>query len=145
MHVETLELVGESVRYRCGDVTLWELPLSAIRVIGEMTNQNGPYFDDYFYCFATDPNRWYEASFYAEGRVRFLESLEDRWGCKFVMRLFGSTDFESNVLWPPQLSSKPMFEFAPVEPTTWIGRLFGSWRNTQTFSEEVLAMLRDKS
>lgn len=121
---------------------MWELPVSAIRVVGETTNQNGPYVDDYFLCFASGADSWYEASFYAEGRDEFLNSLERFLRCELHLSLVGSTDFASNVLWPPHLAGKPMFTFTPVQPTTWIGRLIGPMRITHTFADEVLTELR---
>jgi len=134
-----LLLDGGYVRYSLDDSAQWELPISSIRVIGEATNQNGPFLDDYFLCFAVGPDCWYEASFYAEGREQFLISLASRLGHPLVLRLVCSADFDSSVLWPPHLAGRPMFSFTPVQPTTWLGRLIGPLRNRQTFSTEVLA------
>jgi hypothetical protein len=141
MHSGKLELCDGVIRYRVDSTTIWELPLSRVRVIGEATNQNGPYLDDYFLCFAPDANSWHEASFYAEGQTEFLKSLESILGCELSLRLCCSTDFDSNVIWPPHLAGKPMFSFTPVQPRTWIGRLIGPLQNTQAFSDEVIAEL----
>ena len=65
-----LTLCDRTICYRLDGSLNWELPVGAICVIGEMTNDHGPYVDDYFICFATDAQTWYEASFYAEGRER---------------------------------------------------------------------------
>ena len=95
--------------YICGD---WSLPLSAIRVIGEYTNQNGPGVDDYFFAFVISLNEmWREASFYAEGRESFLAELRTRLGCECSCLLYASTDFRSRVWWPAELAGKEMFEF----------------------------------
>ena len=103
---------------------------------------DGPFVDDYFLCFATDANTWYEASFYAEGSQQFLKQLSTILECELVPKLVGSTDFDSNVMWPPSLAGVKMFSYKPVRPKRWLGRLLGSWSNTQWFSEEVLAELQ---
>jgi hypothetical protein len=142
MHPGTLELVDGSIRYRLDGSAGWELPIGTIRVIGEATNDHGPFLDDYFLCFATDANNWYEASFYAEGRDEFLKSLASVLGSLLETELIGSTDYDSNVLWPPHLAGMKMFSYKPVQVETWFGRLFGCWSNTQWFSDEVLAELQ---
>src|SRR6476620_4448804 len=100
MHPGTLELVDGMIRYRLDGCTNWQLPVSAIRVIGEATNDHGPFLDDYFFCFATDANTWYEACFYAEGRDDFLKGLTKSLECELLLKLVASTDFDSNVMWP---------------------------------------------
>lgn len=144
MHTGTLELVDGSIRYRLDGSVSWELPIAVVRVIGEATNDHGPFFDDYFFCFATDANNWYEASFYAKGRAEFLESLSKVLECELELKLVGKTDYESNVLWPPHLAGAKMFSYRPVRPKTCIGRLFGPWSNSQWFSDEVVAELQGR-
>jgi hypothetical protein len=142
MHPGRLELVDREICYGPNDSVLWKLPISAIRVIGEATNDHGPFLDDYFLCFATDANTWYEASFYAEGREHLLKMLGNLFGCELVLKLVASTEYDSNVIWPANLAGMKMFSFRPVHPKTWIGRLIGSSSNTQWFSEAVLAELQ---
>lgn len=132
-----IELVDGKIRCSLD----WELALSAVRVIGESTNDHGPYLDDYFLCFAVDANGWYEASFSAKGCDQFLKSLAQVLECDLELKLVRSTDYDSNVLWPARLAGRKMFSYKPVEPKTWIGRMFGSWSNTQWFSDDVLAEL----
>jgi hypothetical protein len=136
-----IELDGRIIRYS-GRSVAWEIPLSCVRVLGEATNQNGPFLDDYFLCFACSPDRWYEASFYADGREEFLTSLASRLGCRLSLSLVPSTDFASNVLWPEHLAGKALFKYTPVAPQTWLGRLVGPLLNRQEFSDEVLQELR---
>jgi hypothetical protein len=137
MHPCSLELRDGHVCYRHNEAVVWNLPVASIRVIGEATTSNGPYVDDYYFCFATGPDSWYEASFYAEGTKEFLKSLGSALGYELQLRLLGSTDFESNVLWPPHLAGKPMFTFIPVPPSTWLSRLFDIGENKQWFSDDV--------
>lgn len=142
MHSASLELCDGMIRYRTSGSPIWELAISDVRIVGEMTNNAGPFDDDYSLCFAAGADGWYDASFYAEGREEFLQSLAMALQCELPLRLVGSTDFDSNVLWPPHLAGKPMFLFKPEPAKTWIGRLMGASGNTQWFSADVLQELR---
>ena len=135
-----IQLDGDVIRYRSAAFGDWDLPVSDVRIIGEATNQNGP-FDDYFFCFATGPEMWLEASFYAEGRDEFLRELGARLGSPLETGLCHSTDFASRVLWSPSLAGQPMFRFEDIPPKGFLGLLFGSLQNRQTYSEQVAAAL----
>ncbi len=91
----------------------WQLPISAIKVIGEHTDDHGPHVDDYFFVFITDSDV-YEASFYAKGRDAFLAQLSDLLGRKISCGLIDSTDFRSRVMWPPDIEGQPFYDFIPV-------------------------------
>jgi hypothetical protein len=91
----------------------WRLPISEIRVMGEHTDDHGPYVDDYFFVFLTD-SHFYEASFYAEGRDTFLSELSDLLVAKISCDLVRSTDFQSRVMWPPDIAGQPFYDFVPV-------------------------------
>ena len=135
-------IYGDTITYRSRTYGDWELTLSEVRVLGEATNENGPFVDDYFLCFATGPDRWYEASFYAEGRDTFLEALGGRLGVELTLTLTASTSYASNVLWPSPLTGRPMFTYTHSPPKTWFGRLFGVSKSLQDYSDEVVAALR---
>jgi hypothetical protein len=98
MHSRRLELCDGCIRYWVDGSAAWELPVSVIRVVGEATNDHGPFLDDYFLCFAADADSWFEASFYAEGTQEFMKSLAIVLGSELSLRLIGSTDYASNVL-----------------------------------------------
>jgi hypothetical protein len=124
---------GEVIRNRsklCGD---WDLHVVNIRIIGESTNQDGPAID-YFLCFATGPDTWFEASFYANGRDAVLSALGEKLGTQLDLHLCNSTDFANRVLWPPSLVGKPMFQYS----RSW-------WVAKQTFSDGITTVLTKKS
>jgi hypothetical protein len=134
-------LEGDVIRYRSAVYRDWDLSVSDVRIIGEVTNQNGPFADDYFFCFASGPAMWREASFYAEGRDEFLSALGAKLGSPLEVGLCHSTDFASRVLWPPSLVGEPMFRFDDIPAKGLWGKLFGSSQNRQTYSERVAAVL----
>src|SRR5262245_32940237 len=111
MHTSLLEIRDGKIHYQFDGSTMWELPIKSIRVFGEATNDHGPYVDDYFFCFATSAGEWYEASFYAEGREEFLRAFGTALECELTTKLVASTDFNSNVLWPPHLAGLKMFTY----------------------------------
>jgi hypothetical protein len=133
----SIVLDGTTVRYRSRNHGTWDISLSTIRVIGEATNQYGPFADDYFLCFATSPQHWHEASFYAEGREVFVAALSRELGFQLIPGLVNSTDFASRILWPPTLAGQPMFQYTDIAPRNWLARLLGLVRNRQTYSSAV--------
>lgn len=134
-------LDGDVIRYRSTVYGDWGLPVSDVRIIGEATNQNGPFADDYFFCFASGPGMWLEASFYAEGRDEFLRVLGAKLGSPLVPGLCNSTDFASRVLWPPSLAGEPMFRYDDAPRKGLWGKLFGPFQNHQTYSDRIAAVL----
>jgi len=139
-------LDGEVIRYRAPDGSeLWSLPLSRVKVIGDMTNDHGPFGDDWFLCLSTGNVPWYEFPVYTEGFDKFAADLTSFLGTNGWPALAGSTDYASNVIWPPELAGKPMFKFVDDVPDNWFGRLmykvFGAGSNKQYYSDEVQAYL----
>lgn len=135
---------GECVCYASASYTPWRLPLDEIRLIGEMTNQLGPFADDYFICFAKDSSGWSEASYYADGRDEFLRAIGDHLQTRLELRLTNSTDFASRILWPEHLVDLPMFEFTDKNPRGLWQRLrsYILPQNLQTFSSVSLRTLQ---
>ena len=91
----------------------WQLLVSELKVMGEHTDNHGPYVDDYFFVFLT-VSHFYEASFYAEGRDKFLSELSDSLGAQISCGLSDSTDFQSRVMWPPDIEGPPFYDFVPM-------------------------------
>ena len=136
-----LELDGDVIRYSSETYPEWSIRVDDICLMGEATNQNGPFAGDYFLCFATRSEKWREASFYAAGCGQFLTDLGARLGVNIELALASSTDFDSRIVWPLEWVGKPMFQYQEVPPRTVVGRLFGSMQVNQKFSEHALAVL----
>lgn len=134
-------LDDEVIRYRSEVYGDWDLPLSNVRIIGEATNQSGPFADDYFLCFATGASMWHEVSYYAEGRDKFLLALGAKLGKSLEVGLFHSVDFTSRVLWPSSLAGEPMFQFDDIPVKGFMGKFIGPLKNRQTYSDRVAAVL----
>lgn len=112
-----ISLENEAIVYSIPEKTVWRIPVADVRVIGEFTTANGPYVDDYFFVFVTaDKSSWNCASFYAEGRIKFLGELSQKLGRKLECGLCNSTSVRSRVIWPSNLDGHPLFEFALEKP-----------------------------
>jgi hypothetical protein len=137
-----------AIHYSPAPTGSWTLPLADLVVFDEYTNPSGPFLDDYYFVFVVDFQHAYGASFYSEGRERFLGELSERLGVQLECGLLGSTDFASNVLWPPDLAGQPLYQFAE-KPTPTIGakllRWFGIGGVDATYSPQVLAKLERSS
>ncbi len=143
----SITLDGEVVRYFApNDSEVWSLPLSRVKVIGDMTNDHGPFGDDWFMCFSTGFIGWHEFPIYAAGFQKFAEDLTKHLGTNGWPALASSANYASNVIWPPELAGKPMFKFTDQVPSHWFGRMwfriFGPSRNIQTYSDEVESFLK---
>lgn len=137
-----IKLIEDKIVYRSSTYGKWKLSLLEIQIIGEKTNDHGPYLDDYFLCFATGPEECYEASFYAEGREDFIRDLSEKLCVDISLALTSSTDFTSKVIWPTALIGQPMFKYTEVQSKTWFRRLTGSSKILQTYSDVISEALK---
>lgn len=118
-----LRLEEGIIRYECR-FGRWELPVYRVKVLGEYTNRDGPYLDDYFLAFVTDADGWYEASFYAAGRDAFLRDLGLLLGEPLRCGLTQSTEPASRVMWPGEIAGGKLVEvYHPPRP----GGFWGSY------------------
>jgi hypothetical protein len=126
--------------------TRWKIPINKIKIIAEYTNQDGPFFDDYFLVFAISSEEQLTASFYAEGRGAVLVELGKILNVELKFSLLNSADFKSCVMWPPDLSGEEFLEFYILPPKSFIGRitrkLIGVWCNYQRLAPKIKSYLQ---
>ncbi|MEM9252799.1 MAG: hypothetical protein AAGB29_10665 [Planctomycetota bacterium] len=116
----------------------WSLSLDRVCVVGEHTNESGPFADDYFMSFAHADETWVDVSRYAEGFDAFASGLADRLQAGLLTGLAGSTTFASRILWPETHLDRPMFTYTTRKPASWWGRVFDLGSNVQTLSPDCL-------
>jgi hypothetical protein len=143
MKPDRIQLDADVIRYWSRDFG-WELPIADVGVVGEATNPSGPWGIDYLLYFATGPDLWFEASFYADGRDEFLLALGEALGNPLELGLCNSVDYASRVLWPRSLAGQPMFQYSDVPPKTWLGKLIGPIYKLQTLSGPVATVLAQR-
>ena len=133
-------LDDDVIRYRSATYGNWDLPLRNLRIVGENTNEDGPFADDWFLCFVSGPDEWAAASFYAEPKFDIVRQLGQRLGSKLIPDLAGFATFASRILWPDELAGQPLFEFIP-QHRRWPLSLLGPKSVSQRFTPHVLDFL----
>ena len=123
----------------------WSVNLSDVRIIGEYTNSDGPFLDDYFFVFLTAvEGGWHQASFYAEGRDAFLADLAKAIGSPIETGLVNSADFKTRILWPSDISGEPLMKV--LEKATRRGRIWDKLmgRHDIELSDTAKAVFKDE-
>jgi len=111
-----LHIEGHSICFRSDHSGEWRISVDELRLVGEFTNQSGPYSDDWFLVFFIHgSDDWFEASCYAEGRDEAWSALRSRVQGLCDPSLFDSADFRSRVLWPLISVGKPLFDFREMK------------------------------
>jgi hypothetical protein len=118
-----------------------QIDINEIVVIGEYTNSDGPYFDDWFLTFVTKDGQWQSIPRYADN----IDDLTTYLSTKFhqdlhTTNLANSTEWKSSVLYPPHLKDKILFTLTPSStyktPKTFLDKIlssvgFGNFDTTQ--------------
>ncbi len=124
-----MRLTVQGTQLRCIDNEgglRWNLSIDDLVLVAEYTTNEGPQSDDYFLIFCTveDGKALFAAcSFYTNGRDEVLSAIGERLGSPLNLRLCGSTELDSNVLWPAELAGQKYFRFQQAEPTNFRERL----------------------
>ena len=119
-----IAIEDDTVVYSLPGGTGWRVPVAGLRVVGEYTDCEGPYVDDYFLVFIAS-DEWFEASFYADGRDRFLADLGNLLDHELRLGLQCSTSVASRVMWPARLEGQPLFDLFPEERAMTVLRRLG--------------------
>jgi hypothetical protein len=131
---------SSGIVYLQNDKILWDydnknvlqIAISEIVVIGEYTNSDGPYFDDWFLTFVTKDGHWQSIPWYADNIDELTSLLCDKFQADLnVSFLTGSTEWASLVRHPTHLKTKPLFKLTPTEsfkePKTFFDKLLSSF------------------
>lgn len=126
------------VRYWPDGSEAWRMPAADLALLGEFTNDLGP-ADDYFFVFVNREGESFQASFYGNGEWTWMEDLGAHLGEQVEAGLTGSVDFDSRVIWPPELEDKPLIDFNDVTGTS-IWQRLRQWifpRYTMSYTSDV--------
>jgi hypothetical protein len=113
------------------DKNILEVGINDIVVIGEYTNAEGPFFDDWFLTFVTRDGQWHSVSWYAENIEQVTQYLSNKFHPNLsVSHLMNSTGWKSLVRYPLHLEDQPLFILVPSDsfkaPKTVIDKIFFS-------------------
>jgi len=123
-----ITLEGMKVIWHNDDIVFTSFDLSEIAIIGEHTNSNGPWFDDWFIDFVKKDGSWSSISWYADNIEELTEYLSKNFQKDFYSSyLTNSTSWNSVVRYPDPLKGKPLFTIIPTksykEPKTFLGKI----------------------
>jgi len=107
-----------TLSYSAGAQPIWTVKSTEIAAVGEYTNGNGPYLDDYFFVFVRHDGSWVQSSFYAVGRDESLAGLAAALGGELAPELCGSVEWTTRVMWPRELLGDAVFDLRPLAPAT---------------------------
>ncbi len=97
-------------------------PVTEIALVGECTNQNGPWADDWFLVLVHRDGHWVEVSMYSEGeqlRLQLVGALSD----PLQIGLADSTDFASRIMRPAAFAEHPLFVYERINDKSFLRRL----------------------
>ena len=152
-----VRLQDDTVFWDYDNKTIVQLDLNSVVVIGEYTNSDGPYFDDWFLTFVTKDGQWQSIPLYADNMDELIKHLSNKFHQDFTLtQLANSTEWKSVVHYPTHLNGKPLFTLTPSDtykvPETLLDNVmysagFGNFDTTQyiTLTDEIKQELTNAS
>ena len=104
-----------TVAYTSRFYTSWEIDVPDIRIIGEWTDESGPYCEDHFLAFVTKTGQCLDLPFRASGFSQAMRQIKHLLDASLESKLMFSTRLNSVVLWPSALEGRPLFRFCQTE------------------------------
>jgi len=125
-----IRIDNDKIFWDYNDKNIFEVATKDIIVIGEYTNADGPYFDDWFITFVTKDRQWQSIPLYADNREFLLDYLCEKFQPDFKeILLTGSFEWNSVVRHPSHLKGKPLFKLTPTE----------NYKAPKTFFDKILS------
>ena len=109
-----------------------EIDANDILVIGEYTNTDGPWFDDWFMTFVTKDGNWRSIPWYVDNRDELTQFLCAKFQPDLNLSfMLGSTDWDSVVRYPLKLKGQKLFKIIPSD----------KYKHPKTFLDKVIASI----
>ncbi len=126
-----VRLQDEKIFWDYDNKNVLQIDITDIIVIGEYTNSDGPYFDDWFLTFVTKDGHWQSIPWYAEDIDALTNLLCDKFQSDLNRSyLTGSTKWASIVRHPTHLKNEILFKLTPTEtfkePKTFFDKIISS-------------------
>ena len=120
-----VRLQGDKVFWDYDNKNILQIDIKDIVVIGEYTNSDGPYLDDWFLTFVTKDGQWQSIPWYADNIDELTQYLSDKFHQDLnETYLANSTEWKSIVRYPTHLKEKTLFTLTPCatykEPKTFL-------------------------
>ena len=127
----TVRLQNDKIFWDYDNKSIFQIDIGDIVIIGEHTNSDGPFFDDWFLTFVTKDGHWQSIPWYADNIEELTTLLCDKFQSDLNNSfLNGSTEWASLIRHPTYLKNKPLFKVTPTEsykePKTFLDKLLSS-------------------
>lgn len=119
----TISIDDRGVIFSSRGQEIFLITISSIEIIGEMTSQAGPVANDWYLIFVDKNKVAYYVPAYANNMSDFLKSLGSILNCQLVMKLFASTDFNSNIIFPLSLEGHQLLDFKQKKPKNFLEKI----------------------
>jgi len=136
-----IRIDGDIIFWDYQDRNLLQLDSNNIIAIGEYTNSNGPYFDDWFLTFVTKDGQWQSIPWNADNMNELTQYLSNKFHQDLnSTNLANSTEWNSIIRYPSYLKDKPLFTLTPSDtykaPKAFLDKIistvgFGNFDTTQ--------------
>ena len=100
-----------------------KIKLSDIKAIGEFTTAAELITIDWYLIIVKMNNELIYLPAYSVGFNEAIINLSEELGVEIEPKLFSSTNYDSNVLYPESLRNKKLFDFEGINPTNFIDRI----------------------
>lgn len=140
----TIRIEENAICWSIENKDIARVQIDDIVIIGEYTNSDGPYFDDWFWVFVTKDSQWQSIPWYSanidELTTLLCEKFQSDLDRSLLLR---STVWASVVRYPAHLKNKTLFTLIPTpeykEPKTFFDKIlygtgFGDF-NTDKYIE----------
>lgn len=136
-----VRLEGDKVFWDYDNNNILYINLNDIVVIGEYTNSDGPYSDDWFITLVTKDGQWQSIPWYADNIDELTQYLSNKFQQDLnETYLASSVEWKSIVRYPIHLKGKTLFTLTPSvtykKPKTFLDKIlssvgFGNFDTTQ--------------
>jgi hypothetical protein len=126
-----VRLQGDQVFWDYDNKTIFQIDMNDIVIIGEYTNSDGPYLDDWFLTFVTKDGQWQSIPWYADNIEELTQYLSNKFHQDLnVTYLANSTEWKSIVRYPTHLKEKTLFTLTASAtykmPKTFLDKILSS-------------------
>ncbi|HEV8506057.1 MAG TPA: hypothetical protein VGQ53_11675 [Chitinophagaceae bacterium] len=126
-----VRIQNDKVFWDSNDKNILQIAISEIVVIGEYTNSDGPFFDDWFLAFVTRDEHLQSIPMYAENIDELTQYLSKKFNCDLNSTHFAnSTEWKSIIRYPTNLKDKPLFTLELPNnyksPKTYLSKILSS-------------------
>lgn len=124
---------------------IFQLPIKEIVFIGEYTNDQGPYFDDWFLFVVDNEGNTFQISMYSLNIDLVMKKLSKIFGFSRSLDLVNSSDWKSISLFPKNFYGQEFLGLVKKEPRNIIRRflyLFGIYQYEVDYSNNLKSLIQ---